>query len=72
MYVCVGCAIDVYWVCNSLEFDMHPDRPLVEAVARGEGLALARGLLRERSIEEVVRDSASIGYPVSRELASGG
>lgn len=49
-------------------------RAAVLSVLRGEPLttALARGLLRERSIEEVVRDSASIGYPVSRELASGG
>jgi|GEM_PF-2403078 len=38
MYVCVGCAIDVYSACNSSRFDTNMDRPLVEAVARGEGL----------------------------------
>lgn len=39
-WICLGCYIDVYTACNSFDFSEHPDRALVESIAKSNGLLL--------------------------------
>lgn len=38
-WVCIGCYIDVYVACNSLQYACNPDRVLVESIAQIERLS---------------------------------